>query len=642
MRLDSHVVSKLGGMGENDRARHLMAYAPSDAERARYSWLRETLDLHDRVRTKAYEEFNHLTLQRVLDRDRKAFNGYVPAKSTDPDESWRAQTVRPVTRNKVISIAAHVTSSLMRPFVTAQNENDDEDRDAALVMRDMVDWANQQSMYDRAFVRAVVKALVDPATFMLEGFAEVMRKVKVMRADGGWTEEEVMDEAFSGFLSLIVPCEEIYPANPYESDLQKQPTLIRQRFVPYSEAKAAFGSHPNFRFVEPGVRCLYFRNDGAFYKMRDEDLDDGMVEILTVWDRYEDLELGVVNGILCSDPDQPNPRADKRYPLAKTGYETFGGTDFFWYKSLASKMASDQEVIDRLYNIVIDGSMLKAMPPGVVIGDQVVDRGVVIPGAVTTFDENVSFQTINTNNDINSATNTLALVERSAAESSVDRLSQGMSADGTPSTAYEVSRLESNARTMLGLFGKMIAPFVEDFGNLRVSSVLQHMTVAEGAEVVGDASRLRFRKFLIPADAKGGKPKKIRFGMEAPKDDEEYMSASFRLLEEEHRTGSTIAEVNPDMFRRNKYLFRCKAEFIPEQSEAVKKALNLEAYDRAIRNPYVDQQKVTADFLLETYKPGESDKYIRKAQAAPQAEIAPGNSNVTSQVINRAMASGNV
>ncbi|MBT7915269.1 hypothetical protein HN588_15330 [Candidatus Bathyarchaeota archaeon] len=77
---------------------------------------------------------------------------------------------------------------------------------------------------------------------------------------------------------------------------------------------------------------------------------------------------------------------------------------------------------------------------------------------------------------------------------------------------------------------------------------------------------------------------------------------------------------------------------MPEQSDAVKKALSLEAYDRLIQNPIVDPKAVTADFLIDSYRPGEADKYIRKEQPMPEQQAKPGNSNMSSQILNQAQA----
>jgi len=637
--LQSEILSQFDALKEQERAKNISPYDPRGAQLARLQDLQAKFLRADTIRATPYEEFNHLTLVSVTDRDRKAFNNYVPARSDNPDEAWHANTVRPVTRNKIISIAAHLTSSLLFPQVYAQNENDEEDRDAGLVMRDLNLWSAQQSKYAFEFVRATVKALVDPAMIMYEGYADVRRTIKEMQDNGSYTIKEIQDEAFSGFLNLLIPVEELFIGNVYESDIQKQPFLFWRRVIDHEEAIQKYGHLEDFKkYVISGVKVFYVQDQRGFYQMYDQNLASNLDEEVIYYDRYQDLELRLVNGVLLDNPDRPLSRADKRYPMAKTGYEIIGGTDFFYYKSLAAKLASDQEVVDTLYNIIIDGSFLQVMPPGVVVGDEEVGGAVIIPGAVTTLAEGSSFQTLQTNNNLQAGLNVLAKVEASLSESSSDPLMSGITPEGTPATAFQIQRQEQNARTILGLFGKMIVRWVEDFGQLRLASILQHLTVAQAAEVTGDSTRLKFHKFLLPPEKDGaGKSKQIRFDMNMPELQVDALRESFKIMQEEDTNSSTISVVNPDLFRRNKYLFKVQADFMPTQSEALKKALNLEAYDRAIQNPLLDQEKVTAEFLLESYRPGEADKFMRKS-TQPNLAIAPGNSNLTSQILNKTQA----
>ncbi len=65
--------------------------------------------------------------------------------------------------------------------------------------------------------------------------------------------------------------------------------------------------------------------------------------------------------------------------------------------------------------------------------------------------------------------------------------------------------------------------------------------------------------------------------------------------------------VNPARFRELKYKIKVSVDQMEPKSKALEKALNLELYDRAIQNPLVDQDSITRDFLLDVYRPGESD-----------------------------------
>ena len=616
-------------------------FEPDERQKARLIEFARGMDTADTIRHQSYEEFNHLSLMQVTNRDRKKFNNYIPAQSQDPDEAWKANTMRPVSRNKVISIAAHTTSSLLFPQVFAQNGNDDEDKDAALVMRDLTLWANEQSDYAEKFVKGTVKALVDPAMIMFEGYANVSRKVKEIQADGSWTEKTIVDDLYSGFQNTLIPVEELYITNIYESNIQKQPEIYWRRIITFDEAYAKYKDSPQWNYVQPGIKYFYAGDEDGFYELYDESISEGMVEEVIAFNRTADLQVPLINGMPMTDVDRPIQRDDKMYPFAKTGYEYFGGTDFFYYKSLVDKLSSDQKVIDTLYNIVLDASFLQVMPPSIVMGDDELSSSVVIPGGVTTLDENSKFQQVDMKSNLNAGLAVMQKVEASLSESSTAPLQAGQGSEGTPATAFEISRQEANAKTVLGLFGKMIVSWVEDFGLLRSNTILQHMTVAESVEIVGGETRLRFRNFLVPAGEEGQKAKKIEFALDVPEDEEEALAMSFDLLEQQAKKGVTISRVNPAAFRRRKYLFKVKADFMPAQSEVVKKALNLEAYDRAIKNPIADQTEVTKEFLFESYRPGESDRFIVKQPPAPQNGSQPnlaGNSNLTSQIINKAEA----
>jgi len=613
---------------KQDRAEKTSAYQPSKADREILSQIQrdyqDAYELHHR----GFAEFNNRSLIEYINDSQKAFNSYVKPRSSDPDEAWRANTVRPITRNKVISIASHVTTRLMHPAIFAQNSNDQEDKDAALVMKELMEWTEDNYNYDRFFVAAVIAACVNPAVIIREGFADVMRKIKEVKEDGTWSEKEVRDEVFSGFVNEIVPIDEFFILDFYESNIQKQPCIIVRRIIDYSNAKIKYGNIDNFKkFVRPGYRIMFSPEEDAFYDDRVDFLNDRLVEEVTYYNRLEDLEITLVNGVLMTAPDAPMKRADKMYPFAKTVYEYIDEDRFFYGKSLVDKMKDDQRVIDVLYNMILDGSFLSLMPPAVVFGSEEVDSSIITPGTVTTFKNDTRVDMLPVGQNVNTGLNALREVERSLSESSVSQQLQGMSQSGTQ-TAFEIARLEQNAKQMLGLFGKMISFLVKDFGNLRIKTILQHMTVGEVMDISGGEKRLKFRQILRPEKVVDGQKKttEIRFDMDVPEepmDEKAKLGESFKVLEEEGGMDSDreIMKVNPKLFRNLKFSISVSPDIKTERSEAVEKALKLEAYDRAIQNPVIDQEAITRDFLLEAFVPGETDKYVKEqTPAAP----APG------------------
>lgn len=597
------------------------AYRPDDTTKDRTSEVLKDFKLALSLRQKTYPEFNDRTLIDYQSDSQRAFNGYKGPSSNDPDESWKANVVRPITRNRIISIAAHVTGAVIYPSIFAQNTQDEEDKDASTVMRDLMEWSGENSTptYVRTFLYAVVAALVNPAVIIRTEFAEVYRKIKEIR-DTGWTEKRVIDEVMSGFQDAIVPVDELYIADFYTHDIQKQGFLIRRRVLDYNVAKAKHGDHADWEHVKAGVQTLFDKESEGWYDQKDSKLSEHQVEEVIYERRHDDLCLYYVNGVLVSDPDQPNPREDKKYPYAKTGYELVDEGQFFYYRSLADKMSSDQEVIDRLYELTINGAILDMMPPLAHYGNEEIDKSVIVPGAVNSFSETTKLERINTGGNSNAAQAMLEKVEASASESSQDILQSGQSVGGDQ-TAYEIGRLEANAKIMLGMFAKMIGFLVQEYGYLRVGDILQYMTIADIGQGSGAQSLLRFQSFLMPDRQVEGKTKtrKIEFTYDRAEDD---MDESNKILEREDKDGAPqIYKVNPDVFRQLKFKIRVIPEPKPAFSDALDKALRLEAYDRAVSNPLANQEAIFKDFLLGGYDfaKGDTGKYIKEQPDPMQA-----------------------
>jgi len=577
------------------------------------------------IQNKPRREFNDRNLIKEIDLNQQAFNSYVPPRSEDPDDSWRAQTVRPITRNKLISIAAHVTAVVIYPNVFAQNDQDDEDKDAAQVMKDLVEWVIDNSNYTRTFVQAIISALVEPAVIMEAKYSEVYRTVKERMKektkDGypKYSNKEIIDEVLSGFQAHVVPSQELLIANIYEPDIQRQRFLIKTKWIDAKEAEQKYGKHENWKYVKQDSICVFDGRTQTFYDVKADEGKGYLVNESTYYNRTGDNEVIFVNGVCVCDPNRPLQRNDKLYPFSKGGYEPLNNGQFFYYKSAANKLGSDQELVDVLYNMILDGAFLSLMPPFALYGSEEVNTSVMIPGTVTAFrDPNTKLESIAPRSDLRAGLETIGMVERSMAESSQDNLRGGVGGTGDR-TAREVMLLEKNAQIALGLFGKMVAFLVEDYGKLITGDILQHMTVMQFDEITGND---KYKSFLLHDKSVDGQKvtKKIEFtdkflGSEGMSN-EQYDNQSFDLLDKEGglEGDKRIYVVNPEKFRELKYKIRVSADDLIPKSKALERALQLEAYDRLIQNPTIDQESVTRDFLIDTFKPGESDKYMKKAQ----------------------------
>lgn len=614
------------------------AYNPSAEVRECLAAIKHDYAEAQYIRDSTYEEFNDRDLVQQLNDDMRAFNSYIPAPSDDPNEEWRANVVKPVTRAKAISIAANVTAAVLYPNIIAQNKNSEMDRDAAMVMKDLVEFSLDESQYEKTFVRAVIAAMYSPAVFIEDGFAEVYRLLE----EGG--SEEVLDEVFSGFQNHLIACDDMFIGNIYEPELQKQPFLIKRKVIDYSEAKIKYGDLEDFKYVQPGLRVFYEDDQDSFYERYEESMRTRLVEEVTYYNRLSNLELVLVNGILVhGDTKRPMQRKDGKYPFTHFGFEPYNER-FFYRKSLVAKIAPEQSIIDVLYGLAIDSAMLQTMPPGITFGNESVDSAIVVPGKVTTMQTGSEYQSLQSGVNMDFALKMLQAMEGSVEQNSASSLLGGATPQGA-STAFEVATIQENAMKVLGLFGKMVKFMVEDFGNLRIGSILQFMTVAEGLEVTGETSRLRFRDVLIPDRMVDGKkmPRKVEFKKQSFKSEEEVKRRSYELLSKEKALEMSLAEVNPTLFRNLKYKSKVEADMLFSQSETVRKALNLEAYDRAIANPVIQNdpaalKEVTREFLFSNYVPGDEDKYLPEDQANPimaMAGQAGGDTGIIQKALGR-------
>jgi len=561
--------------------------------------------------------------------DQKSFNSFQDDGDEDPDLAWKSKAIKPITRNKIIVIAAHVLQAIIYPVVFAQNEDQEEDKDAATVMRMLMEWVGDNYNYAQTLLYSVIAALVNPAAVIHLEFAENYRTIKETNEKGKWTDKKILDEMFSGFRFTVVPLDELLISNIYEHDIQKQNFLIWRRVFDYDTAKSKYKDAKNWKYVKPGIQRMYDEASKTFYDLYDRNLFDIMVEEVIYYNRTEDLQLAFVNGVIMTEPDQPNPRKDKLYPFVKFGFEPVDEGKFFYYKSLAFKEWPEQEIVNKLYRAAIDGTMLQGMPPTAVYGDEHFESSIVAPGAISVLKKDSKIEKIDVGANPGILMNTLREMESSMADSSVN-----FSPPPGRQTAFALSIYQQNAKILLGLFGRMISFGVKSFGELLGSDIIQFMTVGEVEEISGD---LKYKSFLMPSA--DGVSKQIKFDpsmTDEPMTAEDRLLSSYQILQEQGGMDSKkeIYKVNPELFRRRKFLYRISPDEVTPPSEAIKKGLMLEEYDRAINNPMADQEAITRDLLFGAYDKtrNNTDKYIKKAQPA-----MPGQ-NPMGQVPNSQMS----
>lgn len=594
-------------------------------------------------------EFNNKSVLDELNDNQQAFLMYPRQDLIDPEENWRWNGVRPVTRNRILSLAAHLTANTLIPGVFAQNPDDEEDREMAEIMRAMIEWNVRNSDYDVTFLYAVIAGLVNPVAYLGVEFIEAVQMIKT-RTRNGIKREEAIDDVLSGLQVSSIPLDEILITNPYEYEIQRQRALGRRQYIEYSQLEKIFGNHPNWKFVTPGVKTIYNEEDGTFYDQRDEDLDT-LAERFEYFNRGDDLQIPFINGIYLGETDvlaNPMKHRDQenrpKYPLIKFGAEPIDEKRFFFYKSIASKLMQNYKLTNRIWQIVVDTEVLNLKPPVGVMGDDKLGTDIYYPGAAVNVGKDTSFMQFPTGNAA-SGYNLLSFIDQDTNESTQDPIRGGVAAAGQQ-TAFEISRIEQNARTQLGLIGKMMIQMVRDLGDRMIENIIQHETVANIEEVVSGTLRLKFRRFLLPGQG-GEKTREINFDDSLIGTEMTEAAVSKRkqiLFEQEGGTegNKRISLVNPNIFKKIKFMAIVDAEVLMPKNEALETALKLDAYAKAITNPLIASdveamENVTKDLLLGALKPtkGREHKYLpkRKPQNVLQAVQQEGEPPISTQMM---------
>lgn len=623
-----------------DKTAKLSAYNPSNIEKQCRSEFLEDFRLGWQTMHLPRPEFNDLSLYQRHITDMLAFNTYQENDGNPMMEDrlggWRSTAMRPVQRNKAISIAAHMTARQLVPKVFAYDEADEEQEDSAKVMGYLVDWAREQANYPFMAIHRTITSLYSPISWGYSEYAEVYRRIHDgENADGTPNYKKEIDEEQSGFKHLPVATDQVFFADFYTREVQQQDFIIYRRVMSYDRAKSMYGEYANFQYVTPGIQIVMDDANRGFYQVYDPHMRKYDVEVVMRWRKSTDSREIMVNGVLMTKPYEANPRQDHQYPW-----------DTFYYlpinerclagKSLIFALGPESSLLNTQYQIINDANYLNLFPPTITSGSDKVGMDVVVPGLNLAFsdkDVKVTPLRVADGQSIKTAMDVMEQVEKSLAESSQDPLQSGQQNPGMPSTAYEISRIEQNAATVLGLTMKFMAnSHVIPYGKLLLSDILQYTTVADAARIT-DEGGLIYKTFFAPEPGGSGKMNKISFDSQMPETmtEDEKLKLSYELLIKQGGTKSSLMlwKVNPTLFRQYKYKFTIDADVLNPRSAELTRAFDLETYDRAINSPVADQEKLFKDLLMSS-NPKTSrnpSEYVMKQQPAP----VPGQEPVPGQ-----------
>ena len=633
-------------IGEITKETPASTYHPSPDEAALISSVKKDYAHGHGLITRGWTELNGNSVIEDMNMGRRMFNAFVDTGEEDVAQSWRWKGTRSQARNKGIAMHANLTAGYLLPTFQAQNDDDEVDRGFSDFMTDLVEWMahDENSDYKQNFLSLVFAMETDPIVYLGAEYQEVMQRIKIKKEDGTMETRDILDEVLSGFKAPIYTADQILPSNAFERNLQKDKCLIKRRWIEYGEAEAIYGTHENWDCVNKGTHAVYNESDGLFYDIKDENHPE-QVEEVTYLNRRHDTQVCFIGGIYMGEKNvDGNPMKHRdnfgapRYNVQQFGFYPIG-SHFLFHKSMMSTLRWDNGLYDAMTEIAMNRAILDAEMPLAITGSDKIDQDIIYPNAVIALkDQQTKVTPLLPPSNLNNIFASMQETKDSISENSVSETIQGQLPQASQK-AFSVSQAQANAKKIIGGVAKSLASSISRYGLLMKDIAINNLAAAEIEEIVGEQTKLKYRKFVLENKEVGSKraPKLLQFdaGLIGKKmTPDEKRGRELELYKESEDKGTAIYYANPEMFAKMKYLSRADYREVfaqtDEQMQAILTALEAQMRD----NPYVDQETMTRE-LMHSYFHSKGEKFIAKPDPAM---MAPPDTNLPNQMANSVMS----
>lgn len=624
----------------NGRSLTKSTYNPPHSVVELFSRVQKDYQKAHNLQHRPFDEFDGVSLLQRAKLDQQTFSAYVGAQYVPEHKRWRWRGRKNTARNKLIGILAHMLSGMLYPLVRAQDEQAQEDKTSAQVMRLLVEEHLRKAGYQTKFLYIVLSALVNPAVIVKVEYVEAVQRIKQRLADGTVKVREAIDTLLCGLNLNILPIDQVLLGDFFVNDVQFQPYIIEIERMTYEKARKIWGSSPNFQYVQSGqTRVVIAGNESAtLFDIDWTEADQTAVQVITAYYRDEDLQVTFVGGVFVGDENDiynANPFEHRRmslledewvsipvYPFAKTFFEPLDPAGRFAYgKSGAFKEYWDDATQNKMHQLLVDGTYLDVIKPIFFSGVARVDSTVIAPGATVGMPQGAQANPYQLGPNLVGAMSTLQKQEQDMSESTQDKIQSGVTTPGV--TATQSLQAQQQAQRILGVFGNMIADLITKVGELVIDCEVQHTTIGTLDATSPDALKMKYHAIMVKS-SEGGKDMSNRIVFNADligkkMTGEEQEAYGWKLWED---AGGAKAEyriyhVNPYRFARIKYSMFVDPEQITASaigSTRMKKMLNVQMLTSQFVYPFTDQKEV-ADYVIEEFSDGDPDRFKNKQSA---------------------------
>lgn len=600
-----------------------------------------------RLQHRPWQEFDGLSLLQRTKLDQETFGAFVGAEYVPEHKKWRWKGRKNTARNKLVGILAHMIAGMLYPYVYAYNEENEEDKMTAKVMRILVEDHLKKANYELRFLYMVASALVNPAVFVEVQYVIAFQRIKEKLSNGTFKVTDAVDELLSGLSLNIIPVDELLLGDFFTFDLQRQPFIVRVRRIPYDEARKIYSKKyydtdvlgekkDRFDYVEKGKTRIFMAGQEfqTLYDIEWTEADRNYVQEITAFYRPEDLQVTFVGGVFMGNYEDvwnSNPFKHRRmtlsgdkwvsmpvYPFAKSGFEPLDPYGrFAYYKSGAFKEYWDDQWFNTMNKLFHDGTYLDVIKPLITSGAGKFDSTVMVPGAVVSMPTGATVNPYSLGPNLVGAMNAIALAEKDLSESTQDKIMSGVTEKGV--TAYATAKAEQNARVFLGVFGIMMGDLIKQVGALVVDCIVQHTTVGEIDATVPESIKVKFKTYITKSKEGVKEMTNTIVFTDSLMGDvtkEDMRKRSIELWQENlGQEDQAKYEVNPYKFARHSFWMYIDPDKIVMKSMGADKLKRNEDFMKLTSQfvyPFVDAEAL-ANEVIEESTDGDPEKFKRKA-----------------------------
>jgi hypothetical protein len=482
------------------------------------------------VINKTYGQFNGRNLFDCIDDWTKRWNGYIPKASPLLDKS-QSRIFLNFTRNQIISYLAKTALSIPKPEITAVNKKSNlEDKKFAEVLKDLNQYSLNAENGDAKFLESAIEVTTKGTVIKYEGYAKAEQEIDVPVSfdalNGKVVSKKQKKTTYDDCFQELVPIEDFYISNPYQPDIQKQPWVVWRKITSYQEAETEYGHYPNFKSV-PKAAYLLASEPTTFYRNTlQTELGMDRVEIIRYYNKSKNFHCVILNSIVIYHG--AIPFKDGRYPFAKGIFEPFDNY-FFWGASFVHKIQGDQDLLNTMWNMMIDKNNASMLPFGLSsdTDDFIEDETLTVNKIRKVGDVNawkfVQLPGVNAGE-----TNMLQLAKDFANENSGNVQGAGsmMSPKGGRLPVWQIMLQQQETMAKMGFSTSFLENFERDRTELRISHILQFYSIPKVEKITGkrgkEIEKLAYRDvklsdYQLSNGKKGTKLIKI---IESPNDEE--------------------------------------------------------------------------------------------------------------------------